>query len=214
MTYLEAVNNVLKRLREDVVLSVEDNEYSSQIGVMVNDAKTFVEDNYQWSYLKTTQTVDTVADTQSVSLVGVNVRSEVLDVADITNNRFLQYMSSERVRRNRINATNNSDPAYYTFNGVDANGDMLLEMYPTPNAVITLEVSVVKRLPDLTADADTITVPAYPVTQLAYAMAIQERGEAGGMSSTQQYTIAQRALQDAISLDALKHPEESVWSVY
>jgi hypothetical protein len=214
MTYLEAVNNVLKRLREDVVLSVDENEYSSQIGVMVNDAKIFVEDNYQWSALKTTQSVDTVANVKDVSLVGVTPRSEIVDVADITNNRFLTYATSAQVRRNRINATNNSAPAYYTFNGIDSNGDILLEMYPTPNSILSLEVTVVKRPPDLTADADIITVPAYPVTQLAYAMAIQERGEAGGMSSTQQYTIAQRALQDAISLDALKHPEETVWNVY
>jgi hypothetical protein len=33
------------------------------------------------------------------------------------------------------------------------------------------------------------------------------------MSSTQQYTIAQRAMQDAIALDAAKSPEETIWSV-
>jgi len=39
MTYLEVVNNILKRLRERTVATVNESTYSSLIAVLVNDAK-------------------------------------------------------------------------------------------------------------------------------------------------------------------------------
>ncbi len=43
-TYLSMVNDVLTRLRESTVSSVTQNDYSSLIGSLVNDAKREVED--------------------------------------------------------------------------------------------------------------------------------------------------------------------------
>ena len=43
MTYLDLVNNVLRRLREDEVSSVSESSYSKLVGDFVNDAKQFVE---------------------------------------------------------------------------------------------------------------------------------------------------------------------------
>ena len=54
MTYLNLVNNVLRRLREDEVSSVTDNTYSKMVGDFVNDAKKMVEDAWDWSALRTT----------------------------------------------------------------------------------------------------------------------------------------------------------------
>ena len=59
MTYLELVNNVLVRLREDT-LEVDPNNpaaflkdpYYKSIGAHVNDAKDRVEDAWQWSGLR------------------------------------------------------------------------------------------------------------------------------------------------------------------
>lgn len=39
MTYLNLVNNVLRRLREDEVSSVADSTYSKLAGDFINDAK-------------------------------------------------------------------------------------------------------------------------------------------------------------------------------
>ena len=212
MTYLELVNNVLKRLREDTVATVDENDYSSLIGVFVNDARILAEDAWQWSSLKTTETFDTVVGQSSYALTGIDPRSEVLCVLDTAERRELKYQPSRQFRLERlVTDAPNADPMYYTFNDTDANGDMEIEITPNPDSVRTIDVDVVKRTAQLTADSDKLVIPANPVQQLAYAMAIQERGEAGGMSSTQQFTIAQRALQDAISLDATKHPEELTW---
>ena len=52
MTYLEAINKVLRRLREDEVPSPDSTAYSKLIGDFVNDAKRLVEDSWNWSGLR------------------------------------------------------------------------------------------------------------------------------------------------------------------
>ena len=54
----------------------------------------------------------------------------------------------------------------------------------------------------------TILVPDNPVIQLAYAMALRERGETGGQSAAEQFIVAQGALADAIAIDANRQPGE------
>ncbi len=54
MTYLNLVNNVLRRLREEEVTSVQGSTYSKMVGDFVNDAKRMVEDAWDWSALRTT----------------------------------------------------------------------------------------------------------------------------------------------------------------
>ena len=49
MNYLDLVNNVLRRLRETEVTSVQSNAYSKLIGDLVNDAKNLVESSWDWS---------------------------------------------------------------------------------------------------------------------------------------------------------------------
>ena len=51
MTYLQAVNKVLKRLRENTVSSVDETLYSRLVGEFVNDANRMVEDAWDWSEL-------------------------------------------------------------------------------------------------------------------------------------------------------------------
>ena len=55
MTYLEAVNKVLRRLRENTVSSVDETIYSRLIGEFVNDANHMVEDAWDWSNLRETK---------------------------------------------------------------------------------------------------------------------------------------------------------------
>ena len=58
-TYIQLVNEVLVRLREREVTSVNDTAYSKLIGKFVNDAKRQAEDAYNWNALSTTLTADT-----------------------------------------------------------------------------------------------------------------------------------------------------------
>ena len=80
MTYLQLVNSVLRRLREDEVSSVSQNSYSKLIGEFVNDAKRSVEDAYDWTALRTTLTVTTDDTTFNYVLTGSQNRMKLLDV--------------------------------------------------------------------------------------------------------------------------------------
>ena len=47
MTYLNLVNSVLRRLRENEVSTVQSDNYSKLIGYIVNDAKDLLEKLYK-----------------------------------------------------------------------------------------------------------------------------------------------------------------------
>ena len=49
MTYLNLVNNVLRRLREDEVTTVAANTYSKMVSDFINDSKELVETAWDWS---------------------------------------------------------------------------------------------------------------------------------------------------------------------
>ena len=70
MTYLDIVNNVLRRLREDTVTTVSANTYSAMVGDFINDAKQLVENAWDWSNLRSTLTITTAADDYTYSLTG------------------------------------------------------------------------------------------------------------------------------------------------
>ena len=212
MTYLEMVNNVLKRLRERSVSSVNENSYSALIGVLINDAKREVEDSWDWSALRNTITATTSNGIASYVLTGSQNNIKVLDVLNDTDDFFMQYADAHWMTRQFLATTPQSDsPLYYSFNGVNDSGDTQVDIYPIPNGTYTLRFNVIQRNPELTSDADTIAVPSQPVLMLAYAKAIEERGEDGGVAASSAYVAATRSLNDAISLDAIKHPEELIW---
>ena len=71
MTYLELVNGVLTRLREESIsagqLELDTNPYWAFIGTAVNDAKTRVEDAWEWGALRGTDTFQLSQDNAQVS---------------------------------------------------------------------------------------------------------------------------------------------------
>lgn len=214
MTYLEIVNNVLKRLRERTVSTVDENTYSELIGVLVNDAKEEVENAWNWSALRTTLTVTTVADTFNYELNGTQSNFRVLDVINDTNNFFMDYRSSGDFNKFFLTTTPASgEPRYYSFNGTSSDGDTLVDVYPIPNGVYSLRFNVIDPQAELSNESDVLLVPAKPVQMLAYAKAIEERGEDGGAASSSAYATAQRVLNDAITFDSGKHPDEVIWNV-
>jgi len=104
-------------------------------------------------------------------------------------------------------------PTYYSFNGTSSDGDTLIEFYPNPNEANVIRINYISRGLDLVDVTDTYAIPSRPIILLAYAKAVEERGEDGGVGSGPAYAMAQRSLSDAIALDAQKHPEETIWEV-
>ena len=59
MTYLNLMNNVLRRLREEETTSVTSTTYVKMVGDFINDAKKVVEEATDWSALRETIVVTT-----------------------------------------------------------------------------------------------------------------------------------------------------------
>ena len=212
MNYLESVNNVLVRLREDEVTAPTDTPYSKLISTFVNDAKRYVEDSFQWNVLTETLTVTTANDLFNYVLTSSGQRFRVMDVVHAEQDYFLEPKTSSQMNQLLLNGTpQKGQPTYYNFNGVDVNGDTQVDLYPIPDGIQNIYFNLYKPQPQLTDASTTIFVPSEPVVKYAYAMAVAERGEDGGISPTSAYARANNALQDAISLDATKHTEETIW---
>ena len=213
MTFLEAVNDVLARLREDSVASVTQTDYSALIGKFVNDAKRRVEDAYNWSSLNQTIVLPTVSGTHSYSLTGSGQRFKVSLVINHTNygemrNVSYAWMNSQRYLGNPTN----SSPYLYAFNGVDASGDTKVDVYPTPDSVYSLRFDLTIPQADLTTGSTVILAPYAPIVQGAYAMALAERGEDQGLASSEAANIYRNTLSDSIAIEASRHCENDCWS--
>lgn len=211
MTYLELVNAVLRRLREDEVAAVTDTDYSQLIGDFVNDAKRQVEDAWDWTALRTTTTITTVAGTSKYALTDYGIRSKILYVHNDTFNRVVLQESLQRI--NELDLTSDSAQGtvtYFGLDGVDTNGDLRLRLYRTPDSVQSIQVYAVKRPANLTNDTDTVAAPTSPIIQYAFSFALRERGETGGQTAVEQAAFAKQELNNAIALDA-GHHLETTW---
>lgn len=212
MTYLDAVNQVLRRLREPTVASIDQTTYSSLIGILLNDAKAEVESAWNWSGLRNTITVTTASGVFAYELNGTGNSSTFLSVINDTTNSDIKYATANQFNSWYLkNTPASGSPTYYSFNGVSADGDTLMEFYPNPSGVETIRINYISRDKEFTEVTDTYTTPARPITLLAYAKAVEERGEDGGVGAGPAFAIAALSLSDAIQLDAQKHPEETIW---
>tara|TARA_R110000822_G_scaffold167672_5_gene307844 strand:+ start:163 stop:807 length:645 start_codon:yes stop_codon:yes gene_type:complete len=212
MIYIDVVNNVMRRMRENEVANITETTFSTMVGDFVNDAKDLVESAWDWSALRQTLIVPTVNDVVSYSLVGSQDNLKMLDIINDTSNLFLEYRPQMWFKNAYyISPPPSGSPTFYTFNGVDANGDTQIDVYPKPDGVYSLRVSAVIRKGLLVNNQDRIYVPSTPVIHLANALLARERGETGGTSAAEYFSIANQYLSDAIALDAAKHPEETVW---
>ena len=212
MQYIQLVNEVLARLRESEVSSVNDNAYSKMIGKFVNDAKRNVEDSYNWNALYDTLTATTTGDIFNYVLEGSGQRFRVVDVLNDTSNWELREATTRWMNQQFLLTTaQKGSPQYYNFNGVDANGDTQVDLFPIPNGVYNVRFNIVLPQPLLVNNSDVIKVPYEPVVFLAYAKALAERGEDGGLASSEAYGLYKTSLADAIAIESGRYSEESSW---
>ena len=212
MTFLQLVNAVMRRLREEQATTVNESDYSVLIGDFVNDAKRMVEDAWDWKSLRSDFNVTTVAGTSTYTLTGSGNRLEILHVYDTTNNVELRRLSLADVNKYKVQTDDtNGTVMGYTVSHVDSNGDVVIKLHSTPDSVISLQVKAVLRPSELENDSDRLLVPSAPVVQYAYAFALRERGETGGQGATEQSAFARQELTNAIALDAALSPDELIW---
>ena len=214
MTYLNIVNKVLRKLREQQASTIQETEYTHLIGDFVNDAIQTVEDAWDWSALRTDIDFNTVDNQAKYPLQGFGVRGEVMSVYNTTTKYELTQRSKDYIENRLVlNPTFTGTPSYYCMQGVDANGDVKLVLYPKPNQEFAISCSVVKRNIELADDSDTTQLPIQPIVHLAFAYALRERGETGGQGAMEQIAIAKESLASSIALDAGINSDELIFGV-
>lgn len=212
-TYLQLVNDVLVRMREPEVSSVSENVLSKLVGRLVNDAKRQVEDAYNWNALTATVTAVTDPNVFNYGLTGVGGRFKVIDVYNATGKVQMSPATTEIMNSEFLTAA--APPTgrvqYYNFNGITSVGDTQVDLYPIPDSVQTILFNLYVPQDRLVNDGDTMYVPEEPVILGAFARALVERGEDGGLPSSEAYALYRSSLADHIAIEASRYVEEQSW---
>ncbi|MGI0034279.1 MAG: hypothetical protein ACRD98_00225 [Nitrososphaera sp.] len=191
-----------------------ESTYSTLIGAFVNDAKREVEDSWDWTALRSEVTVTCVSGTTQYALAGTNERTRILQALNDTRDHPMYPVNSNWYQRvTKLGITQNAQPVYYRPRGWNSVKALLVDLYPTPNAADLLLFECVIPQAELTVGTTEVTVPAWPVIQYAYAQAISERGEDGGVSFDEAMVLYQHRLGRAIGNDTLNTVEELTWMV-
>lgn len=197
-TWLSLTNDVLRRLRETTVASVSENTYSALIGHLVNRAKAEVEGAWPWLALRRDVTFTSASGTSQYTLSGTNERSYVWArrqiIYDTTNRRRL-YPAPQSVitAYTNLSQPQTGTPYYYAFVGLSGTGELVLQLYPTPDSSATITLPMYIPQDDLASDSAVLSAPAEPVRQRAYVLALEERGETGGatfLAAVRDYNLA------------------------
>jgi hypothetical protein len=209
MTYLQLINDVLVRLRETQVSTSNETAYSTLVGRFVNDAKRQIEDAYSWNVLGQTITITTNASDYIYSLTGAGQKFQVQDVLNTTSNVGMRNISFVEMNRfQNFVPIVTGIPEYFSFDGVDGNGDTKVVLYARPDGVYNIPFSLTVPQAPLASDSTSVLVPDVLVVQNAYARALVERGEDGGLSSSEAYQLYRGMLADYIALEGTRYPEQ------
>ena len=212
MNYLDLVNNVLRRMRENTVVSLYQNEQSTVVADFINDARRQVEEAHDWSCLYTDLSINTVADTYEYELNGTDNRATVRDARNLTQGCWMTPTTTAYIRGQQLSDDpGTSAPSRYTLAGTSADGDAMVQVWPTPDGIYTLSFNVSLRGSDLLAEGDETPLPHMPIIHLAHAMAALERGAVDGADAQALASIAKKSLGDAIMYDMAKQPENNIW---
>lgn len=212
MTYLQLINHVMRRLREDEVATYNETEYSTMIGDFVNDAMIKVQNAHNWSQLQVTTTVNTSASTATVELPDSNEHTQIVQILNTTQNHRLRSAKRSYIDYQQALSPTEGPPSYWSADSQATDGDLTIQLWPTPDTTYALSILHNVKQDRMTDDADVLLVPDDPVIQLAYAYALEERGDTGGGNNMTQFQRADMALADAVGLDMQRDPDLYIWT--
>lgn len=231
MTYKEIINQVLIRLREDIIVddwtgplstSSSVTPYQKLIGSLVNDSKEGTELYHDWNALRDTFTVTTAPGTMQYTLgdyqKGAGLNFKILDVINQDTGNELVQANNKWLNSRVFPEVASGIPTHYALNGsssvvahrgLDAN----LDLYPVPNSEYKINFNIIKTQDTLEYADTVIKVPAQVVMLGAWARAIAERGEDGGTISSAVAAEGREALTLSIQLDAGNTEYERDWYI-
>ena len=210
MTYLEIVNKVLVRLRENEVTSLTETSYSKLVADLVNVVKREVENAWNWDCLRETLTVTTANDLFNYVLTDSGTTSRVLNVYNDTDDIQMHYRPSNWFdqQMRMVDTVQKDAPMFYNWNGT-SNGDLQVDLYPIPDGVYNIRFNIIKQQDDLSAPTDVLLLNPHLVIEGVVSRAISERGDDGGfMDQEMRY---KNMLADFIAIEAGRMPDEVTW---
>jgi hypothetical protein len=218
-SYLDLVNAVLVRLREDKVASVNGNDdvVVELVKEFVNDAKKTVEDAHTWSALTHEWSIDLGAQPSAEGVLTGSFGSAIIDYVmdsegNVIRNQPLSYINRRLIQNG---TTSTLAPSAWTVSGKTVNGnqlrtkikfDCLIDDSQNPLTAYGYQPQT-----ELSEDFDVLLVPAKPVIYLASALASRERGEVGGQSAGELMMIAQKYISDSIAMDSTNSDLDNIW---
>ena len=221
MTFREAINEVLIRLREDTISSdwsgdINDSSdvsaYQKVVGALVNDSKRSIESYNDWLVVRATVDISTVASTKNYSLSS-GQDFKILDVVNNSTGTQLIQVSKAYLNSIKYPTDPTGEPLYYGFNGADTSNNLKVDLSPIPTAAQTISFDIVKYQ-DVLTEADTvIKIPTKPLILGAWARAVAERGEDGGTQASIIADEASTAISQAIMMDSGNVQFESDWFI-
>lgn len=229
-TYVDLVNLVLTRLRENNVTTVTDTSYSTLVAGFVNDAKREVEDAWQWGSLIDWVDIPVTTGVSVYSMNAYNGAISGLPMAerarprrDLKSGKFMvfnttanyegrlqqaQYEAMFGLNAQNINWNVVDQPTQFAFTPLTrstwASGlfNKNVTFYPLPNGNYTIRVAFTNPSKDLSVSTDVLYVPKEPVYQRALMYCLYERGEELGETLTLTQEKYKNALADAIVHDS------------
>ena len=212
MTYLQLVNAVLVRLREDEVLTVQgsDDVVVNMVKEFINDAKETCEQAHTWTGLSA-EWVETTSTASDKLVLTDSADSAVID--EVYNAEGVEIAQSDKayIRKRALSNPESNTPRYYIVEGTEANGDVRLQLWPQPKAAEDVYVYGYKSTGPLSLDSDRLQIPARPVIYLAQALASRERGEDGSLQASELLGLAKQYLSDAVAQDATNSDPDNIW---
>ena len=212
MTYLEVVNKVLRRLRENEVASITETPYSTLIADFVNDVKRDIENAWDWEALHNSITVNTTAGTFLYTVTGGNENSRIYQVFNTTDQFPMQYQPKSWFNRIRnLSTVEQNSPFYYSWEVVNTSTRALkFEVYPTPDDVYTITFYGYFPQDELTDGATVVSINGDLLVEGVLARALTERGEAQDYVAQEQ-KFSNR-LSDLIAIEAARRVEDITWT--
>jgi len=238
VTYLEMVNEVLVRMREDEITSVNDPDNDPQQKIVckfVNDARRFVDKSHTWNAQRRIWIVDLGFDVAGYTIPDSNESASIYTVRWAGSSNCLKEANEVWISRQKKQI---GTPRYYSTS-FSNNNEMTVRFWPVPGedyigsnagvseyndgdyteaeygGAIGSEQNILMEGYKVSApmkdDSDEIRLPIDPVMYYALAYASRERGEIGGQGSAELFQLANQYLSDAIAWDVNNSDMEYIW---
>jgi len=93
MTFLQLINKVMVRLRQTQISIVDQDQYTTLIGVFVNEGKRKVESAWEWDVNNVSLPLTTIAGTSKYTVTGSGLRQRSVTINNTTDKAKLRPAS-------------------------------------------------------------------------------------------------------------------------